>query len=145
VYYNKNVIRGNTAVLKCTIPGFVREYITVTSWVQDSKFNIYPTTKGGKLSLPRSILYQHNLFNHFISRPSTCQEILNLPPQTIFHITHSYVTCQVSTRRDCVPFLLKQTAIGYVLYCVTHYSSKLYKTSQNNLCLFCNKIWFVPY
>ncbi|KAJ9582820.1 hypothetical protein L9F63_022839, partial [Diploptera punctata] len=46
VYYNKNVIRGNTAVLKCTIPSFVREYITVTSWVQDSKFNIYPSIKG---------------------------------------------------------------------------------------------------
>nr|CAD7589389.1 unnamed protein product [Timema genevievae] len=46
VYYNKNVVRGNTAVLKCTIPSFVREYITVTSWVQDSSFNIYPSTKG---------------------------------------------------------------------------------------------------
>jgi len=67
VYYNKNVIRGNTAVLKCTIPSFVREYITVTSWVQDSKFNIYPTTKGGKLSLLHSILCQHDLFNHFTS------------------------------------------------------------------------------
>lgn len=73
VYYNRNVIRGNTAVLKCTIPSFVREYITVTSWVQDSKFNIYPTTKGGKLLLRHSIPCQHNLFNHFIYPPSTCQ------------------------------------------------------------------------
>lgn len=48
VYYNKNVIRGNTAVLKCTIPIFVREYITVTSWVKDDTFNIYPSPKGGK-------------------------------------------------------------------------------------------------
>lgn len=88
VYYNRNVIRGNTAVLKCTIPSFVREYITVTSWVQDSKFNIYPTTKGGKLLLQHSILCQHYLFNHFIYPPSTCQE---LPPQAIFLVTRSDV------------------------------------------------------
>nr|CAD7442431.1 unnamed protein product [Timema bartmani] len=56
VYYNKNVVRGNTAVLKCTIPSFVREYITVTSWVQDSSFNIYPSTKGVLLSSPPSSL-----------------------------------------------------------------------------------------
>nr|CAD7428952.1 unnamed protein product [Timema monikensis] len=57
VYYNKNVVRGNTAVLKCTIPSFVREYITVTSWVQDSSFNIYPSTKGGKMELVGEGLY----------------------------------------------------------------------------------------
>ncbi|KAG8228354.1 hypothetical protein J437_LFUL006805 [Ladona fulva] len=48
VFYNKNVIRGNTAILKCTIPSFVRDYITVTSWVQDSTFNIYPSIKAGQ-------------------------------------------------------------------------------------------------
>lgn len=74
VYYSKSFIRGNTAVLKCTIPSFVREYITVTSWVQDSKFNIYPTAKGGKLSLLHSTPCQHDLFNHFTSPPLTCQE-----------------------------------------------------------------------
>ncbi|XP_063218722.1 cell adhesion molecule Dscam2-like [Bacillus rossius redtenbacheri] len=46
IYYNKNILRGNTAALKCTIPSFVRDYVTVTSWVQDSSFNIYPSMKG---------------------------------------------------------------------------------------------------
>jgi hypothetical protein len=95
VFYSRNVIRGNTAVLKCTIPSFVREYITVTSWVQDSKFNIYPTTKGGKLLLRHSILCQHNLFNHFIYPPSTCQEdslpsaTRNIPDHTLRCVTVS--------------------------------------------------------
>ncbi|XP_054281239.1 cell adhesion molecule Dscam2-like [Macrosteles quadrilineatus] len=46
VQYTKSVIRGNTALLKCSIPSFVKDYITVTSWLQDSSFNIYPSIKG---------------------------------------------------------------------------------------------------
>ncbi|KAJ8676042.1 hypothetical protein QAD02_011828, partial [Eretmocerus hayati] len=37
------VLSGNTGVLRCEIPAFVKEYVSVTSWVQDSAFNIYPT------------------------------------------------------------------------------------------------------
>ncbi|XP_076675907.1 cell adhesion molecule Dscam2 isoform X2 [Andrena cerasifolii] len=39
------VLTGNTGVLRCEIPTFVQEYVTVTSWVQDSTFNIFPTPK----------------------------------------------------------------------------------------------------
>ncbi|XP_011345914.1 Down syndrome cell adhesion molecule-like protein Dscam2 isoform X3 [Ooceraea biroi] len=41
------VLAGNTAVLKCEIPAFVKEYVAVTSWFQDSAFNIYPTAESG--------------------------------------------------------------------------------------------------
>ncbi|CAH0767134.1 unnamed protein product [Bemisia tabaci] len=34
---------GNTAVLRCVVPTFVKDFLTVTSWVQDSSFNIYPS------------------------------------------------------------------------------------------------------
>lgn len=43
------VFSGNTGVLRCEIPAFVKEYIAVTSWVQDSVFNIYPSHESGKL------------------------------------------------------------------------------------------------
>lgn len=49
VQHSKAVIRGNTALLKCSFPGFVKDYITVTSWLQDSSFNIYPSIKGGNV------------------------------------------------------------------------------------------------
>ncbi|XP_048512285.1 Down syndrome cell adhesion molecule-like protein Dscam2 isoform X3 [Athalia rosae] len=39
------VLAGNTGVLRCEIPTFVKEYVAVTSWVQDSAFNIYPEPK----------------------------------------------------------------------------------------------------
>lgn len=29
----ENVLRGNAAILKCHIPSFVTEYVTVTSWI----------------------------------------------------------------------------------------------------------------
>ncbi|XP_071439149.1 cell adhesion molecule Dscam2-like [Hetaerina americana] len=37
------VMNGNTAVLKCDIPAFVKDHVSITSWVQDSSFNIYPS------------------------------------------------------------------------------------------------------
>ena len=42
------VTRGNMAVLRCTVPSFVRDFLSVTSWLQDQKFNIYPSSDGGK-------------------------------------------------------------------------------------------------
>ncbi|GFG28459.1 hypothetical protein Cfor_00631 [Coptotermes formosanus] len=43
------VTRGNMAVLRCTVPSFVRDFLSVTSWLQDQKFNIYPSSDGGKI------------------------------------------------------------------------------------------------
>lgn len=42
------VLAGNTGVIRCDIPTFVKEYVAVTSWVRDSNFNIFPTPRGGK-------------------------------------------------------------------------------------------------
>ncbi|GLG93647.1 Uncharacterized protein GBIM_00999, partial [Gryllus bimaculatus] len=46
------VLKGNTAVLKCEVPAFVKDHVTITSWVQDQSFNIYPTPESdGKLHM----------------------------------------------------------------------------------------------
>ncbi|EGI65994.1 Down syndrome cell adhesion molecule-like protein [Acromyrmex echinatior] len=39
------VLAGNTGVLRCEIPAFVKEYVAVTSWLKDSAFNIYPSAE----------------------------------------------------------------------------------------------------
>lgn len=31
--WEENVLRGNSAILKCHIPSFVAEYVTITSWI----------------------------------------------------------------------------------------------------------------
>lgn len=48
------VLAGNTGMLRCEIPAFVKEYVAVTSWFQDSAFNIYPTAESGKCNYARA-------------------------------------------------------------------------------------------
>ncbi|XP_054712942.1 LOW QUALITY PROTEIN: cell adhesion molecule DSCAM-like [Uloborus diversus] len=35
--YDDFVVRGNTAVMRCHLPTFVKEYVTVDSWIRDDK------------------------------------------------------------------------------------------------------------
>lgn len=41
---NEYVIRGNSAVLKCSIPSFVADFVSVVSW-NDENGNIYGSTE----------------------------------------------------------------------------------------------------
>ncbi|XP_023706889.1 Down syndrome cell adhesion molecule-like protein Dscam2 isoform X2 [Cryptotermes secundus] len=60
-----SVTRGNMAVLRCVVPSFVRDFLSVTSWLQDQKFNIYPSSEGdGKFHmLPTGELIVLNVGN----------------------------------------------------------------------------------
>jgi len=42
---------GSNVLIKCNIPSFVKEYVTVTSWLQEPNFNIYPSLEGGKFDI----------------------------------------------------------------------------------------------
>jgi hypothetical protein len=54
-----SVTRGNMAVLRCSVPSFVRDFLSVTSWLQDQKFNIYPSSDGGNDLANRQIKMRH--------------------------------------------------------------------------------------
>lgn len=41
------VIRGNAAILKCSIPSFVADFVTVQAWVTNDGKAYYPTDKHG--------------------------------------------------------------------------------------------------
>ncbi|CAL8103483.1 unnamed protein product [Orchesella dallaii] len=57
-----HTIRGNTAILRCTVPDHLREFVSVTSWVQDSTVNIYPNFQTAKwFMLPNGDLYVFNV------------------------------------------------------------------------------------
>jgi hypothetical protein len=64
------VLAGNTAVLKCEIPAFVKEYVAVTSWFQDSVFNIYPTAESGECDYIVWLIYiwQRNIMRIRLAR-----------------------------------------------------------------------------
>lgn len=44
----RGIPRGGTAFLRCQVPNAVRDFVSVTSWLQDGSFNIYPSKEGGK-------------------------------------------------------------------------------------------------
>ncbi|KOX73570.1 Down syndrome cell adhesion molecule-like protein Dscam2 [Melipona quadrifasciata] len=37
---------GNNVLMRCNVPSFVRDHVTITSWLQEPSFNIYPSTMG---------------------------------------------------------------------------------------------------
>lgn len=41
------VIKGNTAVLKCTIPSFVADFVKVEAWVSDEGLEYLPDNTFG--------------------------------------------------------------------------------------------------
>lgn len=48
------IIRGNSAILKCQIPSFVADFVSVISWHTDQEENFYPDTKYGSLIYQQS-------------------------------------------------------------------------------------------
>lgn len=38
-------------IIKCNIPQFVKEYVKVTSWLEEPMHNIYPSAEGGELNM----------------------------------------------------------------------------------------------
>lgn len=57
------VLAGNTGVLRCEIPAFVKEYVAVTSWLKDSAFNIYPSAESGEcvIMLIATYMWERNV------------------------------------------------------------------------------------
>lgn len=43
----EHVIRGNAAILKCVIPSFVADFVSVTSWVTDAGETFFPSQQYG--------------------------------------------------------------------------------------------------
>lgn len=43
---NEHVIRGNSAIIKCVIPSFVADFVSVASWVTDDGQTFVPQHKG---------------------------------------------------------------------------------------------------
>lgn len=42
---------SNNVLMRCNVPSFVRDHVTVTSWLQEPSFNIYPSIVSGTYKL----------------------------------------------------------------------------------------------
>lgn len=59
----ENVLRGNAAIVKCHIPSFVTEYVTVTSWIISEKTLVDIEIKSDETT-DLGIYIKTNLFTH---------------------------------------------------------------------------------
>lgn len=57
------VIRGNAAILKCEIPSFVADFVSVVSWHTDKDEAYFPGSDYG-WSIRESEFYQFHLYNN---------------------------------------------------------------------------------
>ncbi|KDR18099.1 Down syndrome cell adhesion molecule-like protein CG42256, partial [Zootermopsis nevadensis] len=46
---------GNDVIIRCNVPAFVKEHVTVTSWLQEPSFNIYPSTVSDYIDYSREL------------------------------------------------------------------------------------------
>ena len=60
---DESVLKGNSAILKCVIPSFVGDFVSVEAWVDADGRNYYPSDNYG-----RNMTTGYNLFkmNDFI-------------------------------------------------------------------------------
>lgn len=61
---NPRVRRGATAVFRCSVPESVRDHVTVTSWIQDNRYDIFLTSSQGIIfNFILSILVHNDAFD----------------------------------------------------------------------------------
>uniref|UniRef100_A0ABD2XLN9 Down syndrome cell adhesion molecule-like protein Dscam2 n=1 Tax=Trichogramma kaykai TaxID=54128 RepID=A0ABD2XLN9_9HYME len=97
------VLSGNTGVLRCEIPAFVKEYVSVTSWVQDSAFNIYPTPESdGKYHmLPTGELLVFSVTSADAHASYRCRTVHHVTGSTVESSTYAHLV--VTEHRNAVP------------------------------------------
>ncbi|KAG8182320.1 hypothetical protein JTE90_004089 [Oedothorax gibbosus] len=90
--YDEYVIRGNTAVLTCHVPSFVKDYVTVTSWIRDDVLTVASTVhEGGRYSVfPSGELHIRNVTPDDGSMSYRCQ--------TSHRLTHEIIVSATSGR-----------------------------------------------
>ncbi|KAL1428795.1 hypothetical protein MTO96_002516 [Rhipicephalus appendiculatus] len=75
--YDEFVISGNTAVMRCQVPGYVTDYVTVTSWIEEPSGNVIkPGINSGASKyhmFPEGELYVREVDKSFSYRSYRCQ------------------------------------------------------------------------
>ncbi|XP_076349782.1 cell adhesion molecule Dscam1-like isoform X2 [Tachypleus tridentatus] len=80
---NNYVVSGNTGVLRCRIPDFVKEYVTVTSWLQDETFIIRGSTTASRFSVfPSGEFHVRRVTASDVSKTFRCQVQHHLTGET---------------------------------------------------------------
>ncbi|XP_033606866.1 Down syndrome cell adhesion molecule-like protein Dscam2 isoform X4 [Cryptotermes secundus] len=99
---------GNDVIIRCNVPAFVKEHVTVTSWLQEPAFNIYPSTvSDGKYHmLPSGELMVLNITASDAMRSYRCRTHHQLTQEAV--VSRNVGRIQLTDIRGPVPPVLNE-------------------------------------
>uniref|UniRef100_A0A1B0CC48 Ig-like domain-containing protein n=1 Tax=Lutzomyia longipalpis TaxID=7200 RepID=A0A1B0CC48_LUTLO len=106
---------GGNVVIRCNIPPFVKEHVSVTSWLQEPSFNIYPSLEGdGKYHmLPTGELLIINVTRNDANKKTfRCRTHHKLTQEAV--VSSNAGRIQLSEIRESVPPIMNEKLIKLV-------------------------------
>ncbi|CRK99030.1 CLUMA_CG011985, isoform A [Clunio marinus] len=94
---------GSNVIIKCNIPQFVKEYVKVTSWLEEPMHNIYPSLEGDSKfhMLPTGELIVINVTQHDAQKTFRCRTLHSLTQDVV--ISSSVGRIQLTEMKEPVP------------------------------------------
>ncbi|XP_047472750.1 Down syndrome cell adhesion molecule-like protein Dscam2 isoform X33 [Penaeus chinensis] len=121
------VIRGNSAILKCNIPSFVADFVSVQAWVADDGSVIYPSDNydGKYLVLPSGELHIRSVSSEDGFKSYKCRTVHRLTQETRLSATAGRLVISepVSSEAPKVseyaksPTFLRESGSSFALLC----------------------------
>ncbi|XP_072746740.1 cell adhesion molecule Dscam2 isoform X1 [Anoplolepis gracilipes] len=119
---------ANNVLMRCNVPSFVRDHVTVTSWLQEPVFNIYPSTMGdGKYHmLPSGELMIINITRSDAQMTYRCRTHHRLTQETV--VSSNVGRLQLTEIRGSMPPIINEKLVymsarlkdTVVIPCVAH-------------------------
>ncbi|XP_068082151.1 cell adhesion molecule Dscam2 [Anabrus simplex] len=102
---------GNNVIIRCSVPSFVKDHVTVTSWLQEPAFNIYPSTvSDGKYHmLPSGELMILNITRGDALRTYRCRTHHQLTQEAV--VSSNVGRIQLTDIRGTVPPILNEKLV----------------------------------
>ncbi|KAH0950048.1 hypothetical protein HN011_002504 [Eciton burchellii] len=102
---------GNNVLVRCNVPSFVRDHVTVTSWLQEPAFNIYPSTMGdGKYHmLPTGELMIINITRSDAQMTYRCRTHHRLTQETV--VSSNVGRLQLTEIRGSMPPIINEKLV----------------------------------
>ncbi|XP_030383245.1 Down syndrome cell adhesion molecule-like protein Dscam2 [Scaptodrosophila lebanonensis] len=102
---------GSNVLIKCNIPSFVKDYVTVTSWFQEPNFNIFPSLEGdGKNHmLPSGDLIVYNITRKDAEKSYRCRTHHKLTKDSVVSINAGKI--QLTEMRELVPPIINEKTL----------------------------------
>nr|XP_031839913.1 Down syndrome cell adhesion molecule-like protein Dscam2 isoform X3 [Nomia melanderi] len=102
---------GNNVLMRCNVPSFVRDHVTITSWLQEPSFNIYPSTMGdGKYHMLSSgELMILNITREDAEQSYRCRTHHRLTQETV--VSSSSGRLQLTEIRSTMPPMINEKVV----------------------------------